>query len=107
MYQGARRLAKPDSPKGDGPRLSGEERVEGGTDGAGVEQILVPSYCPVRPFERYVALHHDIFAGKAPPRYDAVALCSRSKRAVVITGKSACGINNWLSRQNACYIRNP
>lgn len=80
MYRDARRLSKSDSPKDvfgdtegdsgvvDGPQLSTEKRGEGGVNGVGVDQMLVPSYCPVRPFERYVALHQDIIAGRAPPR---------------------------------------
>lgn len=82
MYQNARRLSEADLPKdasGDNPRLSTEKRVEGGANDVGMEQTLVPSYCPVQPFERYVALHRDIIEGRAPPRCDAAALYSQSK----------------------------
>lgn len=44
----------------------GEGEGEGGSGGGAP---LVPSFCPLEPFERYAALHENILQGKAAQRY--------------------------------------
>lgn len=60
----------------------------GGGGSSSSSILLVPSFCPSGPFERYAALHHDIVEGKLEPRCGAV-LCGTGLSALLFLGFAA------------------